>query len=442
MSIRKVLLAVILMAVSPPLLTAANTATKADIEALRQELKLVVESYEKKLAELEQRLQEAEAVSDENTEKTQELAIEVSQQGNQQAANTYNPGIGLILNGRLQNSDTDIEFAIPGFTLAEETGPADDGFSLGESELNIKANIDDKFYASATLAFGEETEVEEAYLETIALPYGFSVKAGRIFSNIGYLAGRHAHTDDFSDRPLAYSALLGGRYGDDGIQVNWLAPTDLYWRSGFELYRGEAFPAAGAANKGKGSWTAYTHIGGDFSQSQSWRFGLSYLDAEVDRRETESSETFTGDSRLWMADFVWKWAPDGNPAIRNAVVQAEYLSRTEKGIFEDASLVSHQYDGKQEGWYLQGLYQFMPHWRLGLRYSEVEADALPIAFANSTLDNLGYTPKNTSLMLDWTNSEFSRLRLQYSLDKSQPETVNRWTLQYIMAFGAHAAHSF
>jgi hypothetical protein len=46
-------------------------------------------------------------------------------------------------------------------------------------------------------------------------------------------------------------------------------------------------------------------------------------------------------------------------------------------------------------------------------------------------------------MVDWNNSEFSRLRLQYARDRSMPGvTDNQITFQYIMSLGAHGAHKF
>jgi len=46
-------------------------------------------------------------------------------------------------------------------------------------------------------------------------------------------------------------------------------------------------------------------------------------------------------------------------------------------------------------------------------------------------------------MADWTNSEFSRLRLQYNREElSGDQNDNQVILQYIMSLGAHAAHKF
>jgi len=414
------------------------------VSQLKQELKALKKQYQDKISSLEERLDELEQAADDAEEKTDELAVEVSQQSNQQAANTFNPGIGVILNGRFQSiSPNNFDFKIPGFFPADEIGPGSSGLALGESELNLSANVDDKFYASTTLSFGDgAANVEEAYLQTIALPQGLQVKFGRFFSSIGYLAGRHTHTDDFAERPLAYEAFLGGQYGDSGLQVSWLAPTDIYWESGAEFYQGDSFPAAGSGHNGNGVSTLYSHIGDDINANQSWRFGLSHLSARVVDRTAADGSLFNGDSNLSIADFIWKWAPDGNPFIHNAKIQAEYLSRTEKGLFADPSGLVSPINSRQSGYYIQGIYHFMPRWRVGLRYSRLKADALSAIFDNSLLDNQGLSPKRTSLMLDWSNSEFSRIRLQFSRDQAGLTDADIWTLQYIAAFGAHGAHSF
>src|SRR5207253_1860678 len=104
-------------------------------------------------------------------------------------------------------------------------------------ELSFAANIDDKFYGQLTMTSGGDAgfEIEEAFIDTTALPDGFSLRAGRFFSNIGYLNSHHSHTDNFVDRPLAYQAFLGNQYGDDGVQLRFVAPTDLYLELGGEL---------------------------------------------------------------------------------------------------------------------------------------------------------------------------------------------------------------
>ena len=52
-------------------------------------------------------------------------------------------------------------------------------------------------------------------------------------------------------------------------------------------------------------------------------------------------------------------------------------------------------------------------------------------------------PTALALMLDWSNSEFSRIRLQFNRESFvKHDDDNQILLQYIMSLGAHPAHTF
>ncbi len=379
------------------------------------------------------------------------------------SGNSFNPAISFILDGKYTSYDNDPEdYEIPGFQLGPEAGLAPEGFSVEHTELTVSANVDDWFYGSLSAAIatheGEASiELEEAYIESLALGAGFKVKAGRFYSGVGYLNQQHAHQWDFTDAPLVYRALFGNQLSDDGVQVSWVAPTDIYLLLGAEVSRGEQFPAAGAANDGAGASSAFAKVGGDIGDSHAWQAGLSYWSADVIGRqsgghahdgETLETPSFTGDSTLYGVDFVWKWAPHGNPQRRNLKLQFEYFARDERGDVElvgSEPLETSTYDGKQHGWYAQAVYQFIPRWRLGLRYDRLEADndgSDPAVLAEAGLDDEGHTPQRYAAMVDYSHSEYSRLRLQYNHDESYPEADNQWMLQYVMSLGAHGAHRF
>jgi outer membrane receptor protein involved in Fe transport len=102
------------------------------------------------------------------------------------------------------------------------------------------------------------------------------------------------------------------------------------------------------------------------------------------------------------------------------------------------------FTARQSGWFMQGVYQFLPEWRAGLRYDQLDAGSYSLA---SNLSGLvtppDFTPKRLSAMLDWNPSEFSRLRLQYNRDRSeQGVSDDQIFLQYIFSLGAHGAHRF
>jgi len=89
------------------------------------------------------------------------------------------------------------------------------------------------------------------------------------------------------------------------------------------------------------------------------------------------------------------------------------------------------------------VYQFMPEWRVGARYDWLDPGSVGYGDNGASFSDVDFRPQRTSVMFDWTPSEFSRLRLQYSQAKLVPGvTDNQWFLQYILTLGAHGAHRY
>jgi hypothetical protein len=354
-------------------------------------------------------------------------------------AAAFNPAIGVVLDGKFASETRDpATYRIPGFMLGDQAKPPDRGFSLGETEISFAANIDQALYGTAIISV-ERTgtvNVEEAYMQTTALPWGFTVKGGRFFSGIGYMNEQHMHTWDFADAPLPYLAFLNQQYADDGVQTRWLAPSNIFLEFGGELFRGDAFPAAGSANRGVGAYSGFVHLGDDINESSSFRTGLSFLHTKAVNRMS-GSDTFTGDDNTGIFDFVYKWAPEGNPTEQNFKLQSEAFLRRERGVFDTLN-----YAGWQSGLYAQAVYQFMPRWRVGLRYDQVNAESVGDGLSGTVLDNLGATPRRYTAMADYSTSEFGRFRLQFNHDQARPQVDNQIIFQYTVSLGAHGAHIF
>lgn len=388
----------------------------------------------------------------------------------------FNPAISLTLMGQYSTRSGSDELELPGFQLGGEAGLADRGFSLDHSELTLSANIDPYFFGQMTIALdshGDETsvELEEAFVETTALPAAMSLTFGRFLSAVGYLNSQHGHVQDFVDAPLPAQVFLGGSYYDDGLRLSWLAPTPLFLELGGEALRGGRFPTARGSSSELGAWSLFAHLGGDVGFNHSWQLGLSGLWAEPRQRRSDSHHhthhvlhagsipsfqhepdmdshevpAFTGSSNLALIDGVWKWAPDGNLAHRSMVLQAEYYSRREHGQLEAATPTgSGDYRGRQHGLYAQAVYRFRPRWRAGLRHDFVHSrnHGAPELLADAGLADADQTARRLSAMLDFAPSEFSRVRLQYSRSRLAGSYGNALFLQYIMSVGAHGAHRF
>ena len=485
------LAAVALAAVLLPSQLAAQSSTPPSAEALAAEIESLKKDYEARLQALESQLQALKA--------GERQATDSAQHARPAQDNAFNPAIGVVFDGRYADFSTE-DSAIPGFPTGHESERAPQGLSLGHSEVTVSGNIDDKFRGNLTLGLGAhpgegtEVELEEAYIATTAgsgLPEGLRIKAGRALWTFGYLNELHAHGDDFADRPLPYRAFLDNAFNDDGVEASFVLPTALYSEIGGGLFRGDDTPFGGSDN-GLRARSVYARVGGDIGRDAAWRIGAYLLDGRSrdrgggahdhgheanhageedhehmheedhalheDEHEEEhehehehgdehaaffSEGAFTGDTRLHGIDFRFTLAPTGNARQSELILQGEYFWRREDGVYALAEESEEGGEPHSEelstdslayGWYLQVVYKLSPAWRIGARY----------AWLSPSEDaEIGHDPYAYGAMIDWTNSEFGRIRLQYNREALDGhESDNQVMLQYIMSLGAHAAHSF
>jgi hypothetical protein len=447
--------ALLALALTPAMAPAAD-----DVTTLRAELQVMKSDYDARVDALEARIKQLETANAAAADATLAAAADVPASATAPeppvptasggGASAFNPAISLILGGSYTGASRDPgDWHMAGFVPSgDEIGPGERSFNLGESELTFSASIDPYFSGQLTAAITAENEieVEEAFFRTSALPDGFTLKGGRFFSGFGYLNEVHAHAWDFVDQPLVYQAMFGGQYTQNGVQLKWLAPTDLFLEFGAETGNGDGFPATRLEKNGLNGATLFAHVGGDIGDHTSWRTGVSWLTQKAEAREggievddTPLFDSFTGDSDTWVVDGVLKWAPTPRRQLK---LQGEYMRRRESGEIADANglVLADDYRNTQSGWYLQSVYQFAPRWRAGARYDSLDAGTYIYAPENL----LDASPDRLSLMLDWNPSEFSRLRAQYDWDNARDdgERDRIWRLQYLYGIGAHGAHKY
>jgi len=473
---RNLIAAAIALAYAGPAL-----AQDAELAKIREEIRQMKDAYEKRIQTLEKRLSEAEAnagKAETAASKAEQTAARAETATAQAASarsgeNAFNPAVSLILQGTYARTSQDPNrFQITGFVPSGgEVGPPKRSFGLAETELNMTANIDPYFRGVAIAALAPEggISVEEAYFQTLALPQGFTLRGGRFFSGIGYQNEQHQHAWDFQDAPLAYKTFLGNQLKQDGLQLKWVAPTDLFMELGAELSAGDQFPGSDRNKNGVGGSALFGHLGGDIGASTAWRAGVSYLKASPNARSYQDTDSlggavtnsFSGSAKLWAVDGVLKWAPNGNPRYNNLKLQGEYFRLKQDGrlTYDDTAQTVPQFGvtftdsfvTDQSGWYLQGVWQFYPQWRVGYRYDALRYGTLSNGIVNNGLGPTAanfpvlanHSPTRNTLMLDWSPTEFSRVRLQLASDKSRRGvTDNQVFVQYIYSLGAHGAHKF
>lgn len=452
----------------------AWAASDPEIQALREELARLKADYERRIDTLERRLAESDSSAAVVPSPSASAAPQTTA-----GANTFNPAMSLILSGMYTATSQDPRQDPTGAAGRErrfqgrlpsggEFNPEARNWNLGESELGLSANIDPLFRGTflAAISPANDISVEEANIQTLGLGAGLGLKAGRFFSGIGYANEQHPHAWDFSDAALPYQAFFGPQLGYDGVQFKWLAPTEFYLEFGAEAGRARGFPANDEARNKNGllSGSVFAHVGGDVGYSNSWRAGLSVAGTrprersyeDVDSSGTLVSNRFTGASATTVLDFVWKWSPDGNSHERSFTFQSEWMRRHEAGdLTYDTAAASlgtatDTFRATQAGWYAQGVFKFAPRWRVGYRYDEISGAAPEVGLiANGTLSLAdlpllqAYKPRRHTAMLDWTPSEYSRIRFQLARDQTRPgRSDDQVWVHYIMSLGAHGAHKF
>ncbi|MFO0123900.1 MAG: hypothetical protein ACK520_15730 [Inhella sp.] len=340
-------------------------------------------------------------------------------------------------------------------------GMRDQGLQLGHSDLTASGPVGNWLRGHVGAVFEThdgklEKAIEEAYLETTALPYGLQARVGRFASQIGHLNQQHMHADDFTERPLLYRAFFGGHWNDDGVRVNLTLPTSFYWMVGGEAFKGKKLVAeTWDSVKNPGVATLVTKIGGDLNRANSWQLGLSYIksrrvaaleeehehdedhDEDHDDHGHEAHEhghgaMFSG-RNTWMVDGTWKWSPSGNNREQQVRVGFE-AARITKLNPSAGSGDKHQAQA------LSVVYRFNPSWEVGAR-----ADWLRVSQPHDEHFHTGRL-REQSLMLAWKPTHMQSLRLQVAKQSGAQEiegaSKRTVQLQYVIALGAHGAHSF
>lgn len=353
---------------------------------------------------------------------------------------------------------------------------ASNGFNLNYAEIAMESVVDPYFRAMAVFHLTEDGfEIEEAYGETTSLGYGLKAKIGKFRSSFGRINEQHQHVQDFSDMPLVYVAFLGEHgINDIGAQVQWTLPTDTYVKIGFEALQGknpsmygtDAIAPAGdeesiavASPSQPNLLVGYVKSSFDLGNTTVFYGGsIAYGDSHINHLDDEEPHAFVGGSYLYGADLTMKHYFDSYSYL---MFQGEYLFRDMDGDLytypTDANGTvtdDTQFDPavattkKQSGYYAQLVYAYNQNWRAGFRYDNINKNDVS---TDSTLPN---NFDRYSAMIDYSTSEFARIRLQYNRNNAmfseaevgeaygERQHIDTIILQLNLAIGAHGAHNF
>ncbi len=384
----------------------------------------------------------------------------------------FNPDISIIADFAAVGTNVDDKTAqaltVPGFVdQSDRTGKLR-GINLNYLELAFNIAVDPyfDFFSVVTIAPGtaDGVDVEETYVDTRQLPWGFQLRIGKFLSAFGRLNGMHQHVWDFYDQPLVYEAFMGAEgFKNPGLRLSWTAPVDFLLQLNFEVFQGvsdesQTFNAVGysltAANGTTISSTApfvpALYVGSLKSSFDSgnhvFLVGASAMYGHSTQSDGSPTNTvFSAPGTvLYDAELTYKYLIS---SYRSITWQSEYLGRVSSG---DLALASdglvHQQSKSQGGFYTQliGRFDQPGRWRAGERFDLLAQNSLTIDGVGRPLDNL---LQRYTTMLEFSPTEFSRFRLQYAYDRSRylngaQKDVHEVLLQMNIAVGPHGAHSF
>ncbi len=279
-----------------------------------------------------------------------------------------------------------------------------------EVELGLQSVVDPYVRADVFGSLSSEgAEIEEAYLTTLALPAGFQVRAGKLFSPFGRLNQQHPHAWDFVDAPLAAVRLLADDVlSGPGADVAWLAP--LPWFAELRIAGQGTAPQAGDVER----LTGVVRLLQYFPVGAATTLGVGLSAGTRD----EGAGAFRD---LAGADAYLRWRPAAGRSW--LALQGEMYGRRFRGMPGDA---------RAGGW-VQAFWRDGPYRGYGIRWEN----------APSAGDAAAGREQRTGAVATWFPSEFQKYRVQVSWDR-RPRGRDgvEALLQVEFVMGSHGAHPF
>ncbi len=293
--------------------------------------------------------------------------------------------------------------------------------SLEESELSFQAFVDPYAQAKFFVAVGPEgAEVEEGFINFIALPHDLTAKVGKLKASFGKINLLHTHARPWIDTPLVLNNFFGGEgLADSGVSVSRIFPNrhNIFVEATGEVYSGNAEGVFEAQNRNDLFYLGHLKAYHDLSEQSNLEIGTSF--ARGTAPETGGTSEFGG------LDVTYRYKPLERGLYRS------FISRTE--------LVANRRSGSDDhafGFYTSADYQFARRWFAGIRLDQT--DRIQFDAGDPTL-----TDRGASLTLTFWPSEFSQLRAQARRTRyGNGPSVNELLMQVQFSIGAHGAHTF
>ncbi len=341
----------------------------------------------------------------------------------QTSLSAFNPAIGLAL-------DT---------SFGHTNGASN--FNFRAAELNVSAPVDPFLKAWAIIVGSRGgVGIEEAAMQTTALPYNLTVTGGRMFASFGRLAHFHNHELPVIDRPRSLDTYIGGETQADGVEVSYLFPTPFYLTATGGVYNKIGGENARVANATARPMDNFTYLGrlaayADLGDDHSVELGVS--EAWTPKRfvtETAAPNTQTR-WNTWRSlagvDMIYRWQPTAGGLYKGAVWGTEVMQNNERRFDTATNLPTDRVRAYAGFSYIQ--FKLGRRWRPGVMVDLTE-----------DLDTARTLTRTFTGFVTCDVTPFQRLRLTFARTTDNRPTGlgnNTVGLQWTAVFGRHV-HGF
>lgn len=328
----------------------------------------------------------------------------------------FNPAIGMALD-----------------TLYRQT-EARGNFLFRAAELNIEAPIDPFTKAWAVInGNAGGVEVEEAGLQTTALPYNLTVSGGRLFAAFGRMAHWHDDSLPTPERPRSLDTFIGGESQADGVEVSVLFPTPFYLQGTLGAYNKIGGENGRADNALERPLAEFTYLGrlatyADIGDDHSLELGADL--AWTPKRTVQGTRANTWRTLTGM-DLTYRYQPASGGIYKGAVWGTEVMVNNERRFDAATNLPTDRvraFGGFSYFWVKLG-----KHFRPGA-----------LLDLSEDLDDAKRITRTHTAFLTYDVTEFNRLRLAYSWVRDNTSLTrdnNILALQWTLFMGHHV-HGF
>lgn len=291
-------------------------------------------------------------------------------------------------------------------------------------ELNFSSAIDPyakaEFYPVFEGEGGElNAKIEEAYVQTLSLPFNLQLKAGKFRQAFGRMNTVHRHALPVIDVPVAYENFFGEALIDQGFSLSWLVPNPKFYQELIvEVTRGSEESPLFAYSEGSNTPQLVGHLTNfwDLSDNATLELGLSGGYGENE---------FGMHSKIGGIDLTYKWSPIRMNTYKSFEWQTELY-------FSDVETVPSD-DINAWGMYSWAQYQLSKRWFVTGLYSYSE---------NPTIQD--FEEQAISATFGWYATEFQKFEIGpkvSTLNGFDDQTFSA-LFRWVFVIGSHGAHEY